>query len=53
MVRNNSLKGNWTVDPSTYTITNILGDKIRLGDPVKVVVSSIDLERKQIDFTLL
>jgi len=29
-----------------------MGDKIRLGDPIKVVVRSVDLEKKQIDFSL-
>jgi ribonuclease R len=53
MVRYQSLEGKWSVDTNNYTITNEMGDKIRLGDPVKVVVKSVDLERKQIDFTLL
>ncbi len=52
MVRYQSLEGKWSVDTNNYTITNEMGDKIRLGDPVKVVVKSVDLERKQIDFTL-
>jgi hypothetical protein len=29
-----------------------MGNKIRLGDPLKVIVSSVDLEKKKIDFTL-
>jgi ribonuclease R len=52
MIRYNNLEGNWDVDTNTYTITNKMGDKIRLGDPVKVVVNSVDLEKKQIDFRL-
>ncbi len=52
MIRYNTLEGNWSVNTNTYTITNKIGDKIRLGDPVKVIVNSIDLERKQIDFRL-
>jgi ribonuclease R len=52
MVRYQTLEGKWSVDTNNYTITNELGDKIRLGDPVKVVVKSVDLERKQIDFTI-
>lgn len=51
MIRYNKLEGDWSVDVNNYTITNITGEKIRLGDPIKVVVSSVDLERKQIDFT--
>lgn len=53
MVRYQSLEGKWSVDTTNYTISNEMGDKIRLGDPLKVVVKSVDLERKQIDFTLL
>lgn len=51
MIRYNKLEGDWSVDVNNYTITNITGEKIRLGDSIKVVVSSVDLERKQIDFT--
>jgi ribonuclease R len=53
MVRYQSLEGKWSADTANYTITNEMGEKIRLGDPLKVVVKSVDLERKQIDFTLL
>jgi len=53
MVRYQSLEGKWSVDINNYTITNVYGDKIRLGDPLKIVVKSVDLERKQIDFTIL
>jgi len=53
MIRYQTLEGDWSVDVNTYTITNKFGDKIRLGDPLKVVVKSVDLERKQIDFTVL
>jgi ribonuclease R len=53
MVRYQSLEGKWSTDTTNYTITNEMGEKIRLGDPLKVVVKSVDLERKQIDFTLL
>ena len=52
MVRYQSLEGKWSADTANYTITNEHGDKIRLGDPLKVVVKSVDLERKQIDFTI-
>jgi exoribonuclease R len=53
MVRYQSLEGKWSVDTTNYTVTNEMGEKIRLGDPLKVVVKSVDLERKQIDFTIL
>jgi len=52
MVRYQSLEGKWSVDTNNYTVTNEMGDKIRLGDPLRVVVKSVDLERKQIDFTV-
>jgi ribonuclease R len=44
--------GKVKVDLENYTITDEMGNKIRLGDPLKVVVHSVDLEKKQIDFTL-
>jgi len=53
MVKYQSLEGKWSADTTSYTITSENGDKIRLGDPLKVVVKSVDLERKQIDFTIL
>ena len=52
MIRYQTLEGKWSVDTNNYTITNEIGDKIRLGDPIKVVVRSVDLEKKQIDFSL-
>jgi len=52
MIRYQTLEGKWSVDTNNYTITNELGEKIRLGDPIKVVVRSVDLEKKQIDFSL-
>ncbi len=51
MVRYNTI-GKVKVDLEHYTVSDEMGNKIRLGDPVKVVVSSVDLEKKQIDFTL-
>jgi ribonuclease R len=53
MIRYQSLDGKWSVDTSNYTISSEYGDKIRLGDPIKVIVSSVDLEKKQIDFVKL
>ena len=52
MIRYQSLEGKWSIDVNNYTITDQYGEKIRLGDPIKVIVSSVDLEKKQIDFKL-
>lgn len=49
MIRYNTI-GKVKVDLEHYTISDEMGNKIRLGDPLKVVVSSVDLEKKQIDF---
>ena len=51
MIRYNTI-GKVKVDLDHYTITDESGNKIRLGDPLKVIVSSVDLEKKQIDFRL-
>lgn len=40
------------IDTNNYTVTDEFGNKIRLGDAIKVVVLSVDLEKKQIDFGL-
>ena len=51
MIRYNTI-GKVKVDLEHYTISDEMGNKIRLGDPLKVIVSSVDLEKKQIDFNL-
>lgn len=51
MIRYNTI-GKVKVDLENYTISDEMGNKIRLGDPIKVTVSAVDLEKKQIDFTL-
>jgi len=51
MVRYSTI-GKVKVDLEHYTVIDEMGKKIRLGDPLKVIVSSVDLEKKQIDFTL-
>ena len=51
MIRLDTLGGNWNVDLEHYLILNQLGEKIQLGDPIKVVVNSIDLFKKQINLT--
>ena len=50
MIRYQSLEGKWSVDTNNYTIQSELGEKIRLGDGIKVIVGGVDLEKKQIDF---
>lgn len=50
MIRYNTLEGKWSVDTSNYVIIETFGERIRLGDPIKVVINSVDLERKQINF---
>ena len=50
MIRMDSLSGRWNADVENYLILSELGEKIQLGDPIKVVVSSIDLFKKQINF---
>lgn len=44
---------NHKVDTENYTVNLKTGGQIRLGDEVKVIVKSINVERKQIDFELL
>ena len=51
MIRFQSI-GKVKVDLEHYTVTDEMGNKIRLGDPIKIVVKSVDLEKKQVDFTI-
>ena len=51
MIRLETLNGKWTANVDKYFASNELGDQIRLGDPIKVVVASVDLEKRQINFT--
>ncbi len=44
---------NHKVDTENYTVNLKSGGQIRLGDVVKVIVKSINVDRKQIDFELL
>ena len=44
--------GKIKVDVEHYTVTDQLGNKIRLGDQIKVVVKGVDLEKKQVDFSI-
>ena len=45
-----SLPGRWNADVENYLILSELVEKIQLGDPIKVIVNSIDLFKKQINF---
>ena len=51
MIKMDSLNGKWNIDVDNFVIISQLGEQIRLGDPIKVVVNSIDLFKKQINFT--
>lgn len=51
MIKMDSLNGKWNLDVDNFVIISQLGEQIRLGDPIKVVVNSIDLFKKQINFT--
>ena len=44
--------GKVKLDLDNYTLSDEMGNKIRLGDPIKVVVMGVDLEKKQINFSL-
>jgi ribonuclease R len=50
MIRISEMGGKWTAYPDSYTVMNEFGEKIRLGDPIKIVIKAVDLEKKQIDF---
>jgi len=51
MIRLETLNGKWTANVDKYFASNELGEQIRLGDPIKIVVASVDLEKRQINFT--
>jgi len=51
LIRIETLEGKWTADADRYLAYDASGNQIRLGDPIKVVVKSVDLEKKQINFT--
>jgi len=44
----------WKPDLNNHCVINsVTQEKIRLGDEVKVILHSVDLEKKEINFTLL
>jgi len=50
LIRLETLNGKWSADADKYLAYSDLGEQIRLGDPIKVIVKSVDLEKKQINF---
>lgn len=54
MVRLSSIAGTWTAEMNSYCIREFnTGQMIKLGDEVMVVISKVDVERKNIDATLI
>jgi len=52
LLRLNELPGSWTAYPDYYCIKDDFGNIIRLGDDIKVVVKSVNLEKKQVDLMI-
>jgi len=50
LIRLSELPGKWMAYPDKYVAISQLGEEIKLGDKIKVVVRSTNLEKKQIDF---
>ena len=54
MVRLSSIAGTWTAEMNSYCIREFnTGQTIKLGDEVMIVISKVDVERKNIDATLI
>lgn len=54
MVRLSSIAGTWTAEMNSYCIReSTTGQTITLGDEVMIVISKVDVERKNIDATLI
>jgi ribonuclease R/exosome complex exonuclease DIS3/RRP44 len=54
LVRTSEIGHNYVVDINNYRVNNIVtGESITLGDKVHVVVSSVDIEKKNINLTLI
>jgi ribonuclease R len=48
------LNSDWLIDVRLYKITNLKTNQIiKLGDEVKVIIKSVDLERKEINLVIL
>jgi ribonuclease R len=52
LIRYNSFDTEYHADVDNYVAYNDYGSKIRLGDVVMVVIKSVNVEKKQIDFKL-
>ncbi len=52
LIRLDALPGRWNVDSENYVAISTTGERIRLGDSIKIVVRSVDLEKKQINYSL-
>ena len=54
LVRTSEIGHSYVVDINNYRVNNIVtGESITLGDKVHVVVSSVDIEKKNINLTLI
>jgi len=55
MIRLSDINGDtWSADTNSYCIKGYnTGDKIRLGDEVHVIVSGVDVEKKNINLSLI
>lgn len=54
LIRTSEIGYNYVVDTNNYRINNVVtGESITLGDKVHVVVSSVDIEKKNINLSLI
>lgn len=54
LIKLSNLSGTWTSDTANHCITEFnTGEVIRLGDEVHVVITRVDVEKKNIDATLI
>lgn len=54
LVRTSEIGYDYVIDTNNYCVNNIVtGESITLGDKVHVVVSSVDIEKKNINLTLI
>ena len=54
LVKTSNISGTWVADSTNYCLKEFnTGEVIRLGDSVSVVISRVDIEKKNIDATLI
>ena len=54
LIKLSNLSGTWTADTSAHCVKEFnTGEVIRLGDEVHVVITRVDVEKKNIDATLI